>query len=91
MPEKGSVKAKVLVCNGADDPFVPVEQVEAYKAAMDSAGADYKYISYEGVAHSFTHMGADSVGKKFELPLVYNAEADADSWEQMKQLFAEVF
>jgi len=91
MPEEGSVKAKVLICNGADDPFVKPEHVAAYTAAMDSAKADYRYIAYEGAVHAFTSKEADSLGKKFELPLAYNAEADEKSWEEMQELFNEVF
>ncbi|MEP5615436.1 MAG: dienelactone hydrolase family protein, partial [Flavobacteriaceae bacterium] len=42
------LKAKVLVCNGADDPFISSESILAFKAAMDSVGAQYEYISYPG-------------------------------------------
>jgi len=91
MPEKGMIKGKVLVCSGADDPFVTPEQVAAYTAAMDSAQADYEYIAYEGAVHAFTSKGADSLGKKFDLPLAYNEAADKASWQEMKDLFNEVF
>ncbi|MEM6359920.1 MAG: dienelactone hydrolase family protein [Bacteroidota bacterium] len=89
MPQEG-IKAKVLVCNGADDPFVSAESVETYKAKMDSVGADYAYIAYSGAVHAFTSKGADSLGSKFELPLAYNKSADEQSWEEMKKLFASV-
>ena len=85
------LKAKVLVCNGADDPFVSAESVEAYKAAMDSIGATYEYIAYPGVKHSFTSKEADANGEKFQLPLAYNADADAKSWASLLQLFEETF
>lgn len=85
------LKAKVLVCNGADDPFVSTESVDAFKAQMDSIGADYKYISYEGAKHSFTSKGADTNGEKFGLPLEYNAEADQKSWQELQNLLKEVF
>ena len=91
MPEPGKIKGKILVANGADDPFVTAEQIAAYTAAMDSAGADYKLVNYEGAVHAFTSPMADSLGKQFGLPLAYNAEADQKSWEEMKTLFAEVF
>ena len=91
MPDSGAVKAKVLVANGADDQFVPEQQIEDFKAAMDAAGADYKFINYEGAVHSFTSKAADSIAAKFEMPLAYNAEADSASWEEMKALFAEAF
>ncbi len=85
------IKAKVLVCNGADDPFVPQETVAAYKKAMDSVKANYKYIAYENTTHSFTSRDADSIGKKFNLPLAYQKEADEKSWNELQQLLKEVF
>ncbi len=45
----GTVKAKVLVMTGDDDPFIPAEQVDEFKKAMDAAGADYEVIIYPGV------------------------------------------
>ncbi len=85
------IKAKVLVCNGAEDPFVPQETVAAYKKAMDSVKANYKYIAYENTTHSFTSRDADSIGKKFNLPLAYQKEADEKSWNELKELLKEVF
>ncbi len=91
MPDSGAVMAKILICNGAADPFIKPEQVAAYKSTMDSAGADYKYVDYEGAVHAFTSQEADSLGKMFELPLAYNAEADEKSWQEMITLFDSVF
>lgn len=85
------VKAKLLVCNGADDGFVPKEQIEAFKKAMDEAGINYKFINYPGAIHSFTNPIADSLGKKFNLPLAYNEQADEESWEEMQKFFKEIF
>lgn len=85
------LKAKLLVCNGADDPMIPEEDVVAFTGALDSIGADYKYVSYDNAVHAFTSKAADSLGKKFQLPLAYNAEADEKSWEELKQLLKEVF
>ena len=85
------LKAKVLVCNGADDPFISPESITAFKTAMDSIGADYQYIAYPGVKHSFTSKEADANGEKFGLPLAYDADADAKSWASLQELFAEVF
>ncbi|MEO1055033.1 MAG: dienelactone hydrolase family protein [Bacteroidota bacterium] len=90
-PDSGAVKAKIIVCNGADDTFIKPEHITAYKASMDAAGADYQYIAYPGAVHSFTNPGADTVGTKFNLPLAYNQEADQKSWEEMKKLFEEIF
>ncbi|MBQ4821233.1 dienelactone hydrolase family protein [Aquimarina sp. MMG016] len=90
MPTK-DIKAKILVCNGAVDPFIPAASVEAYKKAMDSVKADYKYIAYEGATHSFTSKIADSIGKKFNLPLAYQKEADEKSWAELQKMLADTF
>lgn len=85
------LKANVLVCNGADDPFISPESIEAFKASMDSIGANYQYIAYPGVKHSFTSKEADANGEKFGLPLAYDADADAKSWQSLQQLFEDSF
>ncbi|MEO0572726.1 MAG: dienelactone hydrolase family protein [Bacteroidota bacterium] len=85
------LKAKVLVCNGADDPFISPESITAFKSAMDSIGANYNYIAYPGVKHSFTSKEADANGEKFGLPLAYDEDADEKSWASLQKLFAESF
>lgn len=91
IPPSEEIKAKILVAQGADDPFVSPESVESFKAGMDEVGADYTYIDYPGAVHAFTSKGADALGEKFELPLKYNAEADSASWQEMQKLFNSVF
>ncbi|MCX2681372.1 dienelactone hydrolase family protein [Galbibacter sp. EGI 63066] len=90
MPTK-DIKAKILVCNGAADPFVSEESIINYTKAMDSVGADYEYIAYEDAVHAFTSKAADSLGKKFDLPLAYNQDADEKSWAELQKLLNEVF
>ena len=91
-PEKGAVKGKVLVCNGADDPFIQPQHITNFKNKMDSADVDYRYIAYEGAVHSFTSKGADAIKEKFpQMPVAYNAAADSASWAEMKKLFGESF
>lgn len=85
------LKARVLVCNGADDGFISPESITTFTKAMDSIGAKYEYISYPGAKHGFTSKEADENGKKFNLPLAYNAEADAKSWQALQDLLNEVF
>lgn len=87
----GTVKAKILVLNGADDPFVTTEQIIAFKQAMQSAGAKLEFVSYPGVKHSFTNPEAGNYGKRFNIPLVYNAEADKDSWQRMQVFLRDIF
>ena len=73
-PAPGTVKAKVLILNGADDPFVKKEQYEALKKDFDAAKADYRIIKYPGAVHAFTNPEATELGKKFNLPLRYDAK-----------------
>lgn len=90
-PAKGAVKAPVLVAHGADDPFTTPEQIAAFKAMMNAAGANYTFISYPGAKHSFTNPGADALGKQFHLPLAYNAAADKASWQALEQFLHKIF
>ncbi|MCZ6469293.1 MAG: dienelactone hydrolase family protein, partial [Candidatus Dadabacteria bacterium] len=46
---------------------------------------------YPGVKHSFTNPDADKYGKKFDLPLVYNEDADKKSWEQTQAFLNRIF
>jgi dienelactone hydrolase len=89
--EEGKVKAFVLVCNGADDPFVTQEQIDTFKKEMDDAKVRYEFVNYEGAVHSFTNPAADSLGKKFNMPLAYNEKADKESWQEMQKVFNKVF
>jgi dienelactone hydrolase len=88
---RGGIRARVLVLNGAADPFVTAEQIAAFKAEMDTAGANYTFVNYPGAKHSFTNPEADRFGERFDMPLAYDADADAASWQAMQDLFGEIF
>lgn len=90
-PQKGHVKAAVRVFQGADDPFVKPEDIETLKHDMKAAGVDFRFVSYPGVKHSFTNPDATELGKRFGLPLVYDAQADQDSWRQTQAFFKRIF
>jgi len=87
---KDLLKAKILVCHGEADQFVNPE-VAAFKKSMDSAGVDYTFRSYPNAVHAFTNPAATENGKKFKMPIAYNAAADAASWKDMKAFFAKIF
>ena len=82
------IKAKVLVCHGAVDPYVPQEQVGAFQKEMNDAKIDYQLITYSGAVHTFTNPGAGDDPSK---GAAYNKEADARSWEHMKVFLNELF
>jgi dienelactone hydrolase len=86
--EAGKVKAKILVCTGADDTLIPVEQVNAFEAEMKKAGADWQVITYGGAKHSFTNPNSDSLG----MPGIgYNKLVDMRSWRALTDFFEEIF
>lgn len=87
----GTVKAKIRVFTGAADGMIPPAQVDAFKAEMDKAGANYQVVSYPGVKHSFTNPDADELAKKFGMPIGYDAAADQDSWAQAMAFFKATF
>ncbi|MFC1827740.1 dienelactone hydrolase family protein [Thermodesulfobacteriota bacterium] len=86
-----TVKARILVCDGADDKLVPPEQIQFFLREMKAAGIDYKFISYQGAKHSFTNPDADSYAEKFNIPVGYNAEADRRSWQDMQNFLQDTF
>jgi dienelactone hydrolase len=89
--QPGGVKAKILVLNGEDDKFVTAQQIDSFKQEMTAAGADFKFISYPGAVHSFTSGEADELGKKFNMPIAYNAAADQKSWDELRNFLNVIF
>ena len=83
-----NIKTRVLVCHGADDPFVKADEVAAFKDEMAKGKVDFKFIAYPGAVHSFSNPAAGSDNSK---GAAYNAAADKESWAAMKGFFAEVF
>lgn len=82
-----NIKTKVLALHGADDPFVPAADIEAFEKEMRDAKVDWRLIRYGGSVHSFTDWNADGSLKGAQ----YNEKADKRSWEDMKQFFKELF
>lgn len=89
--QPNAVTARVLVLHGADDPFIPPEQVEQFKKEMQDAGVDYKFIAYPGASHAFTNPDADHFGHEFNLPLRYNEAADRASWAELQSFLRDTF
>ncbi len=89
--KKDLLKAKILVCHGMADSLVKPDQVEKFRKQMDSIGADYTLKQYPNATHAFTNPASDANGEKFKMPVKYNADADAASWNDMKDFFARIF
>jgi dienelactone hydrolase len=89
--DKKLLKAKVLICQGGSDKFVAQKDVDKFKHQLDSIGTDNTVKVYANATHAFTNPDATATGKKFNMPIEYNAEADRDSWNDMKTFFGKVF
>jgi dienelactone hydrolase len=88
---KNLLKAKILVCNGENDKFVSEKDVKTFCHQLDSIHADYTFKSYPNATHAFTNPASTETGKEFNMPIEYNAEADRNSWNDMKMFFSELF
>jgi dienelactone hydrolase len=90
-PVAEAKNSEVLVLHGADDKFVSPQEIAGFKKQMDSLGVRYTFKEYPGATHAFTNPDATEAGKKFNIPIAYNAEADAASWQEMKAFFRNLF
>jgi dienelactone hydrolase len=89
--DKNLLKAEVLVCHGDDDKFVLPDEVAIFKKQMDSVGASYVFKNYAGATHAFSNPAATEKGKKYNIPVAYNAAADTASFNEMKVFFEKIF
>ena len=88
-PEDGkNISAKLLICHGADDPFVAREDIDACLKEFNEAQVNWQMNYYSGAVHSFTQPQA---GDDNSRGAAYNEQADKRSWEAMKQFFDEIF
>lgn len=81
------IKAPLLVLHGADDPYVPAEEVAAFKKEMADAKVKMEFVAYPGAVHSFTNPAAGTDNSK---GAAYNADADKKSWEEMQKFFKRI-
>ena len=90
-PRKNIINAKFLICQGGDDEFAPIADQIAFKKSMDSVNAGYRFITYPGAKHAYTNPQSTELGKKFNMPMAYNAAADSASWNDMQVFFRKIF
>ena len=83
-----AIKARVLVCIGADDPFITLDQRRVFEAEMrDAVVVDRQMHLYGGTVHSFTNPSAANANRPDAVR--YNSDSDRRSWLSMQALFAE--
>lgn len=84
--EPGAIRAKVAVHTGGLDPHAPRAAVEALRAELTAAGADWHIAEYGGAYHGFTDPEANSP----DTGRAYHPLADRLSWSSTLGLLAAV-
>ena len=85
--EGNSIKAKVLLLHGWDDPMATPDDVLSLASEMSAMGADWQLHAYGNTLHAFTNPAANSR----EAGTVYDATADRRSWQAMTNFLEELF
>ncbi|MFP9100224.1 dienelactone hydrolase family protein [Flavobacterium sp. RHBU_24] len=83
----GTISPRVLVLHGADDPYVPQKDVDAFIKEMKDGNADWQLIYYSGAVHAFTEKEAGNDPSK---GAAYNEQADKRSWAAFMQFLKEL-
>jgi dienelactone hydrolase len=81
----GAVRARVLACTGAEDPFCPPEQRAAFEAEMAAAGVDWQHHVLGGARHGFSIEGVQTTAA-----VAYHEPSARRSWRAVVGLFEEV-
>lgn len=81
------IRPKILVCHGADDPYVPQAEIEAFRNEMKASRADWQMVYYSQAVHSFTDTNA---GSDPSTGVAYNPRAAERSWEHMRLFLREI-
>jgi dienelactone hydrolase len=89
--DPGSIQSSILVCHGAADSMVSMDDLDAFRQEMDAAQADYEVLLLDGAKHGFSNPQADVNAEKYGIDLGYQLQADQQSWAAMQALFNKVF
>jgi len=81
----GTVRARVLACTGAEDPFCPPEQRAAFEGEMTAAGVDWQLHVFGGARHGFSIAGIPT-----SAAVAYHEHSARRSWRAVIGLFEEV-
>jgi dienelactone hydrolase len=81
-----NITAKILALHGADDPYNPAANVEAFENEMRTNKVDWQLVKYGGAVHSFTDVDAHMAGQAD-----YNPVVAKRAYEAMNAFFGELF
>lgn len=84
--ENQPIATRILALHGDSDPYVPLEQVEAFEAEMRQTQADWQLVSFGGAVHSFTDPDANVPGQA-----MYDPKVAKRAFKMMDDFLAEAF
>lgn len=92
LPEAtGPIATPILLCTGAEDPFVPLTDVTAFCGEMTAAQADFRVTIYGGAGHAFTSYEISPGMIPVESgKFGFHEDADRDAWAQMLQMIEDL-
>jgi carboxymethylenebutenolidase len=73
------LRGRLLCLFGEKDAYIPMEQVEAIRAALSKAGKRFEIVVYPGADHGFF----------CDQRSTYQEQAATQAWERVKRLFRE--
>jgi len=85
---------KVLILQGTDDPFNPLEGILGVMHEFNATGTDYQLILFGGKKHAFSLKTEDNLevrGGEEPEALLYDADADARSRRYVADFLTEIF
>ena len=82
-----TIRAKLLVCHGWDDPIAPPAATVALADELTKAGCDWQIHAYGHTGHAFTDHAVNMPDKG----LAYSPDADRRSFRAMKDFLADLF
>ena len=86
-PDDGrNIKAAILICHGANDPYTSAGDMNAFQDELRQAGVDWQLMLYGNAVHSFSNPDAGNDPAK---GMAYNEKADRRSWELMQGFLRE--
>ncbi len=86
--DAGQIRARILVCNGAEDPLISKEAVDTLVSEFRRDKIDWQFVQYGNAGHSYTDPAADARG----MPgFAYDRKTETRSWLAMRNLFDEAF
>ncbi|ARS51833.1 dienelactone hydrolase family protein [Kushneria konosiri] len=82
---------RVIIQNGLKDQMVEQSALVSLLDTFKGVETEATLIQYPNAMHAFTNPYVDAKAREFDLPLAYNAAADAASWQVMLNVFNKVF